>query len=180
MTEKKPPVEEVKSVRPSVTVRELDIEQEPEQQALPEGHEVRKHAVLSDAEYDKAIEQARAKLNKERVAAAMKAVEQAEMERLRMELGLVTGGVGDDMVSITIELSKVQMPNIIVNMRPYWHGHTYTVPRHVADSLREMIFRGWVQEDIEDGKALAEQFQRRRETIISKKRGIINAPARPA
>ena len=79
------------------------------------------------------------------------------------------------MVSITIDLPDFA-PCLTINMQPYWHGFTYQVQRHVADSLREMIGRAWHHEHREvEGKS-AFQIYKKRNTVLSGTRGAINAP----
>ena len=119
---------------------------------LDEDGTPRLHPILSNADYKAAQAKARVKLDKERHAKAMKAVEEAEMERLKMEEGMVTGdGVKDQMVKITLNLAP-HSEDIKINGRAHWHGHTYTVPRHVADTMREIQARGWQHQDEIDGK----------------------------
>lgn len=182
MDDKKPdskPVETIKAARPAElpSAEPAPWEAEALPETLPE-HAKYRHAVLTDAEIDKAKAAAAAKLQKERVAAAMKAIEQDELQRLREEMGLVVGGVADEMVSITIDNAQAQElhPCLMINGRAYWHGHTYTVPRHVADTLRDMMYRTWVHERDIDGKGWLQFYQKKRQTVISPKRGTRNAP----
>jgi hypothetical protein len=113
------------------------------------------HPILSAEQVAAAKKQARDKLQKERIAAAHAKLVEQETRRLQREEGLVIGGVADDMVTITLDLAPFQ-PNIVVNGHPYWHGQTYTVPRHVAASLQETQYRGWEYENREiDGKSMS-------------------------
>ena len=139
--------------------------------------EERLHPVLSNAEVEEIRLEARAKLEKERQAAARKALLQEETERLRMEEGLVTGGEADEMVDITIVLAQ-HSDRLLVNMRPYWHGHTYRVPRHVANSFREMMYRGERHENEIRGNSLATFYQKNRDTTLSPVKGVRNSPRR--
>ena len=147
-----------------------------------DGEVVRLHAVLSNDEVLEARARARAKIEKERRAAAMKAVEAEETTRLRLEEGLVTGvSENDEPVSITLDLAPHSdcIRTNGVEGSVYWHGFTYTVPRHVANSLREIQARGWIHQDEIDGKNLTQHYQNKRVTVLSPIRGTINAPARP-
>lgn len=126
------------------------------------------HPVLSAEDVALAKQMARDKLNKERHASAMKAIQAAEEARLRREEGLVTGdGAKDEMVRITLDLAS-HSSNVTINGFPYWHGFTYTVPRHVADTLREVQSRGWKHQDEVDGKTIAQNLQANRRANISK------------
>jgi hypothetical protein len=134
--------------------------------ALDDDGTARQHPILTNAELKAAKEKARAKVEADRKRAAMKAVEDAETSRLREEEGLTTGdGVKDQIVMITLNLAQ-HSQNITVNGRAYWHGQTYKVPRHVADSLREMQARGWRHQDEIDGKSLTQHYQAERTTSL--------------
>ena len=76
-----------------------------------------------------------------------------ETQRLRVEEGLTTGNAhSDEIVNITIDLAQFA-PSILINNVPYHHGRTYPVPRHVADTLRETMFRTWGHQAEIDGKS---------------------------
>lgn len=146
------------------------------------GEEIRLHPVLSNQQVLEARAKARAKIEKERISAAMKDVEEQETRRLRREEGLTarTGvSSADEIVSITLDLAPFQ-PNIklgdLIEGQTYWHGYTYEVPRHIADTIREQMARGWKHQDEIDGKTLKEHLQNRRETNISPLTGVKNAP----
>lgn len=140
---------------------------------------VSSHPLLTAAEVAEAKAKARAKLDKERRLAAMKAVEDAETERLKREEGLVTGdGAKDEMVDITLDLAPFT-EKIVLNSVPYWHSFTYPVPRHVADTLRDIQAQGWKHQDEIDGKGLAQHYQANRRTHIKqvgRAIGVAGAP----
>lgn len=141
-----------------------------------QAEESAEHPLLSAKEVADAKARARAKIEADAKKAAIKRIEEDETQRLRTEEGLVTGdSAKDEMVSLTLDLAE-HSANIVINGRPYWHGHPYTVPRHVADSLREMQARGWRHQDEVDGKDLAQHYQRARATVVSAVRGVRNAP----
>lgn len=134
------------------------------------------HNILKPSEVLAAREAASKKIEAERRKAAMKAVEETESRRLQDVEGFTTGiTTNDELVDITLDLAPF-CAQLVVNMKPYFHGHTYRVPRHVANSLREMMQRGWKHQDEIDGKSLTEQFQRPRLTVLSPVRGVFNAP----
>lgn len=120
------------------------------------------HPLLSDKEVADAVAEARARVRKEAVAAAKKKVIDDEVLRLKREDGKHTGdGVRDEMVPIYIDLAE-HSSHLSVNGEPFWHGFTYTVPRHVANSLREQMARGWNHQDDIDGKSITQRLGRRR------------------
>ncbi len=111
------------------------------------------HPILTDEEYELAKQNAKTRILQERRKAAMKSVEEQEVERLRQEEGLVAGGgISDEMVTVTVDLPEFAL-SLNINSRPYWHGHVYTVHRHIANSLNEMMFRMWQHQAEIDGKS---------------------------
>lgn len=111
------------------------------------------HPVLTNALYLEAQGKARKRLEAERTKAAMKFVEDQETDRLRLEEGLVVGGIADEMVNIIVDLAEYA-DRIVINHKPYFHGRTYAVPRHVADSMREIMFNTFRHQNDIDGKSI--------------------------
>jgi hypothetical protein len=141
-----------------------------------ETKEERLHPVLSNVEVLEARKKARARLDAERKKAALKAVEEAELERLREEEGMAAEGTAGEMVTITVDLPEFGN-RLVVNSRPYWHGHSYTVPRHVSDSLRETMFRMWRHQETEiEGRNLTQAYRRPHNTGVSGRGAIVNPP----
>jgi len=135
-----------------------------------------KHPILSDAEVQAARDKARSIVEKERKDAAIKALVAEETTRLQREEGLVSGDpVKDELVNITMDLPEYSA-SVNINMEPYWHGHSYKVPRHVANTLREIMSRAWNHQHEIDGKTLAQSKQLARDTVISPVAGTYNAP----
>lgn len=119
----------------------------------------RLHPILTNEEVAKAKASARDKVQAEQRKAALKQVEAEETVRLRREEGLTTGiGVKDEIVSLTIDLPPFAACLRVDFDREFHHGHTYQVPRHVADSLREMMDREWKHEDEVKGRSLSEHY----------------------
>lgn len=138
--------------------------------------EVRLHPILTNAEVEEAKAEAKEKVLEAQRKAAKKKIVDDEMQRLRTEEGLVTGdGTKDQMVRISLDLAP-HSPFIVLNHRPYYHAQTYPVPRHVAETLREIQQRGWRHQDEIDGKTLSEHYQRARSTGLSPVKGVTNAP----
>lgn len=135
------------------------------------------HPLLSEKEVAQAIVEARERVRKEQIAEAKKKVIDEEVLRLKREAGKHTGeGVKDELVWVTLDLAE-HCDRIVINHEPFYHGFTYHVPRHVANTLREMAARGWIHQDIIDGRDKAQSMMRRRSTSISGRTGVVeNAP----
>jgi len=116
--------------------------------------------LLSEKDIATAKARARKKLDDQLRAAEMARIEEEETFRLLREEGKRTGIADkDEIVNITIDLPEFA-PNLLINMEPYWHGYTYSVPRHVADSLREMMQRLWGhQQEVIEGKSREQQLR---------------------
>ena len=100
------------------------------------------HPILSNKRLAEAKAAARKQLEEDRAKAAYASAYKEELQRLKIEEGLVVGGTRDEMVEVVIELVEPHVNScLLVNFKAYWHGRTYTVPRHVADSLREQMWR---------------------------------------
>lgn len=113
--------------------------------------------LLTPAEIAKIKLEAKQEILKAKRADLRKKLLADETQRLRTEEGLTTGNAhSDEIVNITIDL-PLFTPNIIINMKAYWHGSTYPVPRHVADTLRAQMFDSWKHQSQIDGKS-AQQF----------------------
>lgn len=109
--------------------------------------------LLSEAEIAAIKLQARQDILKAKKADARAELLKAETQRLRVEEGMTTGNAhSDEIVNITIDVAQFA-PNILINNQPYWHGHTYAVPRHVADTLRDVMYRTWGHQAEIDGKS---------------------------
>lgn len=108
----------------------------------------RMHPLLSNEQVLKAQEKAKQRVEDERVKAALKDVEEQAYQEARLAAGFVAEGPAADIVQFTVNLPD---PHINSCLGPingaaiYWHGRTYPVPRHVANSLAEMQFRLWYQ-----------------------------------
>ena len=148
--------------------------------ALTDEPAERLHPVLSDEEVLEARVEARAIIEAKRKKQAKAALIAEEQRRLETEEGLTTGdGVKDQMVKIVLDLAP-HSPYIALNGRPYYHGQTYTVARHIAETLREIQQRGWRHQDEIDGKSLTQHYQRARQSVVSAVKGITNAPQKVA
>lgn len=120
---------------------------------------------------DKEIETAR-RIARERVHKAMKEAETErliadEMEAIRREEGKRTGKVDlDEPVTFTIDCAEFS-DRLRTNGEEFFHGYTYTKPRHVYDSLRETMFRGHVHQANLDGKDPLHSYRKQAAPALS-------------
>lgn len=131
------------------------------------------HPILTVAEQVQALKKADLAVTAERKKQALADLEKKEKARLMGAVGQVTGDpVRDELVHITLDLAE-HADRIILgfggNEHTYFHGQTYKVPRHVADSLREIQARGWNHQLEIEGKGMAERFRRPQNQILSGK-----------
>jgi hypothetical protein len=122
---------------------------------------------------DKEIEDAK-RIARERIEKALKESEKEriiaeEMRRFQAEEGKRTGKVDlDEEVSVTIDLAEFAA-KLTINGQDYWHGYTYTVPRHVYDTMRDIMFRGHLHQNALDGKDLATFYRKKAAPQLSGK-----------
>lgn len=148
---------------------------DPAEPTATEADEERLHPILTNSEVLAARADAKTKVLKAQKDAAKKALIEAETQRLMIEEGLVTGdGAKDEMVTIALDLAEYT-DRITINGVPYYHGHTYTVPRHVADGLRETQARTQGHQNQIEGKGFQDLFRRPHLTMLSAI-GVKNAP----
>ena len=123
-----------------------------EEPALEDG------ALLTAAEIAKIKEEARKEILSAKKADLKRKILADETRRLRNEEGLTTGNAhSDEIVSITIDL-PIFSPHILINGQAYWHGHTYSIPRHVADTLRSQMFCSWQHQSTIEGRSKQEFY----------------------
>lgn len=140
-----------------------------------EDSEGRLHPILSNAEFRAAEQKALDRLLKEDKTAAAKAVEDELIEKIRGKKGLVTGNPAlDEPVEITLDLAEYT-DHLKINGTIYMHLGTYTVPRHVANTLREMQSRSHNHQTELDGKGISEKMRKPHNTLIDR-HGTHNAP----
>lgn len=129
------------------------------------------HPILSLDEQRAARDVARKQVMEEKRQQAMAALIQAEKEKLLGKEGLRTGDpVRDQEVTITLDLAE-HSDRIVLNGVTYMHGHTFKVPRHVADTLREIQARGHNHQNEIDGKGIADRFRRPHNTVVDTRQG---------
>lgn len=121
---------------------------------------------MSDLLSKDEIEALEAEVKAELLEKKKEAASEAMREKIRRDLaykeGLVTGNaVKDEIVNILIDLAPFA-PAITLNGMHYFHGSSYTVPRHIADTLAEQAYRTWKHQNEIDGKSITDfQGQKR-------------------
>lgn len=109
-------------------------------------------AILSKDEIAAARRTARERVEKALKEAETERLIADEMEKLKREEGKRTGKVDlDEIVSVKIDCAEFA-DRLRINGQEYFHGYTYEVPRHVYDSMRDIMFRGHVHQARLDGK----------------------------
>lgn len=128
------------------------------------------HPVLTVAEQIAALKSAELAVAAERKKQALASFEKKERERLSGKVGQLTGDPDkDEIVHVTIDLAEFT-DRLVVNGVQYIHGQTYQVPRHVANSLREMCARTHAHQNELDGKGMAELHRRPQAPVLSGKK----------
>lgn len=74
----------------------------------------------------------------------------------------------NDIVDITLDLAE-HSERLVLDGVAYYHGQTYRVTRAKADTMRDIIARGWRHQDEIDGKDLRSHYQAKRQTSLSGK-----------
>jgi len=126
-------------------------------------------SILSDKEISEAKRVARERVQKALHDAEKERIIREEMEALRREEGKRTGKVDlDEAVKVTIDCAEFA-DRLRVNGQEYFHGYTYDVPRHVYDTMRDIMYRGHLHQSNLDGKDLANFYRRKNEPVLSDK-----------
>jgi hypothetical protein len=126
-------------------------------------------AILTRQEIEAAKRIARERVEKSLKEAETERLIAAEMDKMRREEGRRTGKVDlDEEVTVTIDLAEFS-DRLRINNVEYFHGHTYKVPRHVYDSMRDIMFRGHLHQNALDGKDLNTFYRKKQEVSFSGK-----------
>lgn len=136
--------------------------------------------LLTAAEIDAIRKEARAEIMADKRGKMKQEMKAAEKQRLLREEGLTTGNThADEILSITIDLAPYA-PYININSQCYYHGRTYQVPRHVADTLRDQMFMTWKHQNQIDGKDAAQFYAAKHVAEMFKVDGGAKLSARAA
>lgn len=124
-------------------------------------------SILSAEEIEAAKKVAAENVQKALRDAELKRIVAEEEARLRRLEGQRTGQADkDEDVEIFIDVAEF-CDRITLNMVDYFHGYRYTVPRHVADSLREIMQRTHRHQMEIDGKSHDEMYRRTAPVALS-------------
>ena len=113
-----------------------------------------KFSVLTAAEIEEARNTARDRVNAKSKKKALDEVIAAETRRLELATG---DHYLDEQLWITMDLAP-HSDRIVIDNQVYLQGHTYKRPRHVINSLREMMQRGWDHEADIKGESLRQKL----------------------
>lgn len=117
------------------------------------------HPLLTNAELEALRAEAREKVLKEQKAAAKAKALEEEIAAVRREFGEGGSDLKTDKVTIFLDLAEF-CPSLTINGCVYFHGQSYTVERHVADSMREQMYRGWLHQREIDNKSLVQFYEK--------------------
>lgn len=116
------------------------------------------HPLFTAKELEDIRKQAKQDILSQKKKAAREMLLEEEKARLQREEGFVVGNTHkDEIVTLTIDLAPYA-DRILVNGASYYHARTYTVPRHVADSLKDTMFRTWQHQKEIKGESLTEFY----------------------
>ena len=128
-------------------------------------------ALLTDEEVAEVRAQARAdaiaKVNKEKRKALLLKIAQEEEALVKAEMGQLSGEPQmDEIVSCPIELPEWS-PDIKLNGMRYQAGVTYPVPRHVANTLMEIMQANRNLEHNLSGKKKSEYYRAAKPILVT-------------
>ena len=107
----------------------------------------------------------------------LKALEKMELDKaldeIRGKEGLRTGDpIEDELVNVTIDCG-LSTDRILINGKAFVQGVTYTVPRHQARTLMEIMYRTALHEHSITDKPMSEFYRKPRHDMVSR-RGVSN------
>lgn len=121
--------------------------------------------LLTDEERADIEKSAETVVAEERKKAAADALREKALRRARQAVGLEAR-----MVTDRLNLAE-HSDKLVIDGRTFWHGHEYTLPKPMWDSMHEMQNRGWEHQDEIEGKS---KFARQARNIRLNPHGIIN------
>ena len=90
------------------------------------------------------------------------------MDQIRRERNALTGAVDqDEPVTITIDVAEYT-DRLIIDGEQFFHGSTYTLPRHKAATISDMMFRSYIHQAQLDGKDPQEAYRRSHAQHVTK------------
>jgi len=141
--------------------------------------EVRKHAILTNAEYDDALATAQKRLDDAERKAAREKLIADSMDTIRRERNALTGVLDqDEPVTITIDVAEYT-DRLILDGEQFFHAATYTIPRHKAATINEMMFRSYMHQAQLDGKDPQDAYRRSHAQHVTRS-GVVPIDGRTA
>ena len=110
--------------------------------------------MLTPDEIETARKTARDRVAAKSKKAALDEVIAAETRRLELSTG---DNYKDEEIWVTMDLAP-HSDRLVIDGTVYLHGHTYKRPRHVVNSMREMMMRGWDHEADIKGESLRQKL----------------------
>ena len=114
----------------------------------------RRFAILSPAEIQAARDEAHKRFNTTAKKAAVEAVVADETRRLKLKTG---DGFKDEEIYLHVDLAPYT-DRLIIDGATYLHGHSYKLPRHMVESMREMVQRTWDHEADIKGESIRQKM----------------------
>ena len=124
--------------------------------------------ILTPEEIEQAKQAARTRVSADAKKDALAKITEAETRRLKQKTG---NGYKDEEVSIYIDLAPFA-DRIVIDNETFLQGHTYKRPRHVVESMREMIQRGWDHEADIKGESMRQKLGQFRTQNFDKIEGL--------
>ena len=113
-----------------------------------------KFSILTAEEIAAAREKARANVTADAKKKAINEIIAAETLRLSIATG---DRLMDEEIWISVDL-PIGADRLVIDGTTYMHGHLYKRPRHVVNSMREMIARQWDHEADIKGESLRQKI----------------------
>jgi hypothetical protein len=132
---------------------EIDLGPDPLEDALRAELEA-KFSMLTPAEIETARQTARDRVAAKSKKAALEEVIAAETRLLELKTG---DGYKDEEIWVTIDLAPYS-DRLVIDGTVYLQGHTYKLPRHMVNSMRESMMRSWDHEADIKGESLRQKL----------------------
>jgi hypothetical protein len=125
----------------------------------------KKFSLLTDEERAELIAEVQDELNEE-----LKKKEREEFKAQARRNLRVKKGLEEEQIALLIDLPG-NADHIRIDGNRFYHGHTYTIPYSVAETLNHMMDRGWRHEE-EVGGANSNEYRKKLKTTHSQRTGV--------
>ncbi len=130
--------------------------------------------LLSPEERAELLKEVEAEIRAEEIKQAKVAFKAKARTAVRIQKGLE-----EEQVTLLMDLAG-HSDRLRIDNQWYYHGHTYTVPQSVADTLFYMMDQGWRHEE-STGGANKDAYHKPRNTGLSMRTGmVVNPPVQTA